>query len=122
MAPNAGIEIYIGLLVMTISPVIYSQANPYNDRHDHLLMMLTQLAQTVVVLCGMVRENVKGDLADWIVTAVIMMTLCPMFLLLLLYIWDPRSVQNIPSFYALFLTVVFVQWPYSTPAISTEEI
>lgn len=55
-------------------------------------MLFTQLAQTVVVLCGMVRENTKGNLSNWIVTIIIMTTLCPMFLVLLLYVWDPRSV------------------------------
>jgi hypothetical protein len=45
MAPNAGIQIYIGLLVMAVSPVIYSQMDPYVSRNDHHLMISTQLAQ-----------------------------------------------------------------------------
>jgi hypothetical protein len=93
MAPNAGIQIYIGLLVMAVAPLIYSQMNPYVSRNDHQLMIFTQLAQTVVVLCGMVRENVKGNMANWVVTAIIMGTLCPMFLVLALFVWDPRSVH-----------------------------
>ena len=91
MAPNAGIEIYIGLLVMAVSPVIYSQMDPYISRNDHHLMILTQLAQTVVVLCGMVRENVKGNTSNLIVTVIIMVTLCPMFLVLVLFVWDPSG-------------------------------
>jgi hypothetical protein len=54
IAPNAEIQIYIGLLVMVVSPVVYSQLDPYDDRNDHNLMICTQLAQTVVVLCGYV--------------------------------------------------------------------
>jgi hypothetical protein len=91
LAPNAGIEIYLGLLIMAVSPVIYSQMDPYDDRNDHNLMIFTQLAQTVVVLCGMVRENVKGNLANWVVTVVIMGTLCPMFLVLISFVWDPTG-------------------------------
>ena len=91
LAPNAGIEIYLGLLIMAVSPVIYSQMDPYDDRNDHNLMIFTQLAQTVVVLCGMVRENIKGNLANWIVTVVIMGTLCPMFLVLMSFVWDPTG-------------------------------
>jgi hypothetical protein len=91
MAPNAGIQIYIGLLVMAVSPVIYSQMDPYISRNDHHLMILTQLAQTVVVLCGMVRENVKGNTSNLIVTVIIMVTLCPMFLVLVLFVWDPSG-------------------------------
>ena len=64
-APNAGIEIYIGLFIMAVSPVIYSLVDPYDDRNDARLMIFTQLAQTVVVLCGMVRQNVKGNLGEW---------------------------------------------------------
>jgi hypothetical protein len=47
-------------------------------------MMFTQLANTVVVLCGMVRENVKGDLSNWIVTVV-------MLLVLMSFVWDPTG-------------------------------
>ena len=89
--PNAGIEIYAGLFVMAVTPVIYSQTDPYENSHDHHLMILTQLAQTLVVLCGMVRESVQGNLANWIVTFVIMITLCPMFLVLLVYVYDPSG-------------------------------
>jgi hypothetical protein len=91
LAPDAGIEIYIGLLVMAVAPVLYSQMDPYNDNNDHNLMIFTQLAQTVVVLCGMVRENVKENLANLIATVIIMATLCPMFLVLLSFVWDPTG-------------------------------
>ena len=56
-------------------------------------MMFTQLAQTVVVLCGMLNANVKGNLSNWVVTVVIMLTLVPMFVVLLLFVWDPRFVH-----------------------------
>jgi hypothetical protein len=76
---------------MALSPVIYSQMDPYVSRNDHHLMISTQLAQTVVVLCGMVHNNVKGNMSNWIVTGITMGTLCPMFLVLVLFVWDPRS-------------------------------
>ena len=90
LAPHARIQTYIGLLVMAVSPVVYVQMDAYHDRKDRWLMVFTQLAQTVVMLCGMVIDDVKGNLANWIVTIVIMVTLCPMLLILLLYVWDPR--------------------------------
>ena len=101
VVPHDGIQLYIGLLVMAVAPVVYVQTDPYHDRKDRQLMVFTQLAQTVVVLCGMVRDDVEGDLADWIVTIVIMATLVPMLLVLLLYVWDPRSVQNATIFLLL---------------------
>ena len=92
LAPqSSGMILGIGLLVMSVSPVAYSQMDPYDDQHDAQLMIFTQLAQTVVVLCGLVRKDVQGAAADLIVTAIIMTTLLPMLLLLLLFIWDPRS-------------------------------
>eukprot|EP00935_MAST-01C_sp_MAST-1C-sp1_P001281 g1281.t1 len=45
---------------------------------------------TVVVVCGLLRSNVPGDLSNWIVTLIIMVTLIPIFLILVLFIWDPR--------------------------------
>ena len=65
-------------------------------------MMFTQLAQTVVVLCGMLNANVKGNLSNWIVTVVIMLTLVPMFVVLLLFVWDPRFVYGKKNFVSLF--------------------
>ena len=97
MAPRANIQIYIGLFVMAVSPVVYSQANPYKDRNDHHLMIGTQLAQTVVVLCGMLHANVEGNLSNWIVTVIIMLTLVPMLIVLLLFVWDPRGRLLLPQ-------------------------
>ena len=39
MAPNAGIQLYIGLFVMAVSPVAYSHVEPYSDHNDHYLMV-----------------------------------------------------------------------------------
>jgi hypothetical protein len=91
LAPqSSGMILGIGLLVMSVSPVAVSQMDPYDNRNDAQLMIFTQLTQTVIVLCGLVRKDVQGTAADLIVTAIIMTTLLPMLLLLLLYIWDPR--------------------------------
>jgi hypothetical protein len=32
MAPNADIQIYVGLVVMAVSPVVYSQVDPVSAR------------------------------------------------------------------------------------------
>ena len=68
-------------------------------------MMFTQLAQTVVVICGMLNANVKGNLSNWVVTVVIMLTLVPMFVVLLLFVWDPRFVYEKTRCTAVFLIV-----------------
>lgn len=49
IAPNAGISLYLGLLVMSLSPTLYAYMAPYEDPRDQQLMLLTQLAQTLVV-------------------------------------------------------------------------
>jgi hypothetical protein len=89
-APDLGIQSYIGLMVLSCAPVLYNYINPYTDPNDAVLMTLTQLAQTVVVLCGMVKQQAKGDEANLIVTIIIMCTLVPMFLILLTFLYDPR--------------------------------
>ena len=90
VAPKLGLERYIGLLVMSLSPVIYGRINAYQSSLDMSIMILTQLAQTIVVLCAMVKEGVKGILANLIVSIIIMVTLLPMLLMLLTYVYDPR--------------------------------
>jgi hypothetical protein len=75
---------------MTISPVIYGELDPYEDSKDHNLMILTQLAQSIVMFCGIVIQTVKGDEAMWIVTAISLITLVPMLFGLVLFILDPR--------------------------------
>jgi hypothetical protein len=91
--PNAGIEIFLGLLIMAVAPVMYSFVCPYNEEKDQQLMILTQLAQTLVVICGMVYDEVPGSLADAIVTVIIILTLGPIFLVLALFVWDPSGHQ-----------------------------
>eukprot|EP00935_MAST-01C_sp_MAST-1C-sp1_P000003 g3.t1 len=85
------VQTYIGLLVMAVCPVAYSSMDPYESTNDHWLMLATQLAQTIVVLCGMVRESIPGNLSNWIVTAIIMVTLVPVFVVLLTFIFDPTG-------------------------------
>jgi hypothetical protein len=85
------VQIYIGLAVLTLCPVIYSTVKPYEDHNDHHLMIFTQMAQSTVMLCGMIRENVSGNTSNWIVTAIIMLVLVPMFTMLLFYIYDPSG-------------------------------
>ena len=75
---------------MTISPVVYGELDPYEDSTDHHLMILTQLAHSIVMFCGIVIQTVKGDTAMWIVTAISLITLVPMLLALMLFIFDPR--------------------------------
>ena len=88
---NESIQFYIGLLVMTVAPVIYGELDPYQDKSDHGLMILTQLAHSIVMFCGIVYETVPGNLANVIVSALSLVTLVPMFVILILYILDPRS-------------------------------
>ena len=75
---------------MTVSPVIYGELDPYEDRKDHELMIFTQLAHSVVMFCGLVIQNIPGGTAMWIVSVISLLTLVPMFLYLLLHIYDPR--------------------------------
>jgi hypothetical protein len=92
VAPNAGIQIYLGLLVLSVSPVAYSAMDPYKDRNEQRLMIFTQLASTVVVLCGMVYDKIgPGSVSNWIVTVIILVTLCPMLLVLLFFVFYPNG-------------------------------
>jgi hypothetical protein len=91
IAPRIGIQKYIGLLVLSVAPVVYKHINAYQDHQDMSIMTLTQLAQIIVVLCGMVKQNVKGDGANYIITAIIMLTLLPMLVMLLAFVYDPSG-------------------------------
>jgi hypothetical protein len=92
VAPNAGIQIYIGLLVLSVSPVAYSAMDPYKDRNEQRLMIFTQLASTVVVLCGMVYDKIgPGSVSNWIVTVIILVALCPVLLVLLFFVFYPNG-------------------------------
>jgi hypothetical protein len=91
VAPQLGIEKYIGLLVLSVAPVLYKHINPYQDHQDLKLMTFTQLAQIIVVLCAMVKQSVKGDGANCIITAIIVSTLLPMLVMLLAYVYDPSG-------------------------------
>ena len=84
-------QFYIGLLVMTVAPVIYGELDPYEEQSDKGLMIFTQLAHSIVMFCGVVYETVPGNLANVIVSALSLVTLVPMFVILILYILDPRS-------------------------------
>ena len=75
---------------MTVSPVIYGELDPYEDRKDHALMIYTQLAHSVVMFCGLVIQTIPGNTAMWIVSVISLLTLAPMFFYLLLHILDPR--------------------------------
>jgi hypothetical protein len=91
VAPNANIQVYLGLFVMALSPAAYTAIDPYQASTDHRLMFFTQLAGVVVVICAMLLENVTGNLADIVCTAIILVTLLPMFIALLLSVCDPSG-------------------------------
>eukprot|EP00935_MAST-01C_sp_MAST-1C-sp1_P000497 g497.t1 len=80
----------VGLFVMTLSPVLYSLVDPFEDRTDHFLMVSTQLVEIVLLLCGLLRETMNEEqLIDWVVQVAIFATVCPMLLALLYYVWRP---------------------------------
>jgi hypothetical protein len=91
VSPQLGIEKYVGLLVLSVAPVLYKHINPYQDHQDSSIMTFTQLAQIIVVLCAMVKQSVKGNGANYIITAIIMSTLLPMLVMLLAYVYDPSG-------------------------------
>jgi predicted protein tyrosine phosphatase len=92
IAPGAtAVQVYIGLLVLAVAPAGYSSMDPYCHPSDKALMILTQLAQVVVMLCAMLGGAVRGNLGNIICTVVIMCTLLPMFAVLLLYVIDPTG-------------------------------
>jgi chemotaxis protein histidine kinase CheA len=81
--------------------------DPYKDRNEQRLMIFTQLASTVVVLCGMVYEKVPGNLSNWIVTIIILVTLCPMLLVLLFFVFYPDGRDR---------RLLFKRWSNRMPA------
>ena len=79
---------------MTISPVIYGEMDPYEEKQDKALMVFTQLAHSVVMFCGVVVDTVEAEIAGVIVGIISLLVLVPMFITLFLYIIDPRSVPR----------------------------
>ena len=49
------------------------------------------------MFCGVVVDTVEGDLAMIVVGVISLFVLVPMFIFLLLYIFDPRSVARCSS-------------------------
>jgi predicted protein tyrosine phosphatase len=91
IAPNTNFQVYIGLLVMAVAPATYTAMDPYQAVADHRLMLSTQLAEVVVVLCAMLLADMKGTTADIACTVIIMVTLLPMLIVLVLYVCDPSG-------------------------------
>ena len=94
---NDSVQFYIGLLVMTIAPVLYGELDPYEEQSDKGLMIFTQLAHSIVMFCGVMYDTLgTDDLANVLVSLLSLVSLVPMFFVLILYIIDPRSAARLP--------------------------
>jgi hypothetical protein len=90
VAPDAQIELYIGMLAMSLAPILYESLEPYRSEYDHQLMMATQVAQVVVLLCGMLMDGLSNkSVASWIVSVIVFCTLVPMLFALLHAVYKP---------------------------------